>query len=462
MLGTRAFSRSEVSKTKYFNRDAAGAGRHTLAQRLSAGEGPRGTVLIRDVDLMKAGLREEMLHPPQTEADFYDKDSFWTYVAVNSAFKGIMLLVILLNSVWLVIDVEYNQEDLTTRQHWIFPVADHTFCSFYFVEWLVRFSALKVKRNGFRDKLFGLDSLLAFMIVLDTWVFPLFLFFTGPSAVYSDTGTVPMILKLFRMIRLARIARLYRLMKMVPEVMLLVRGIMVAARSVLVTLFMLVIMMYIFTITLMELTRDTALRQTHFPSVGWSMLTLLLRAIIPDQRQFVEDLVYENPIFGMVGLLFILLGSLTLMNMLVGILVEVVSTVSAVGKEQVDIEYAKRQVMLAFGELDVNNDGEINVAEVGLLLENPTAAQALGKLGVDVHGLLDTVDFIFKDHPSLPVDDFLEVVLQLRGSNVAKVKDIIDLRRFVLNALRDCADEITFAVHEGRSITRPRIPTSAK
>merc|ERR1711920_807805 len=56
-------------------------------------------------------------------------------------------------------------------------------------------------------------------------------------------------------------------------------------------------------------------------------------------------------------------------------------------------------------------------------------------------GLVDFADFIFdgdgcgaeEDEPELDFPKFMDVVLQLRGSNNATVKDVVDLRKFVQN-----------------------------
>mmetsp|Transcript_34779 Transcript_34779/g.64434 ORF Transcript_34779/g.64434 Transcript_34779/m.64434 type:complete len:179 (-) Transcript_34779:59-595(-) len=52
-------------------------------------------------------------------------------------------------------------------------------------------------------------------------------------------------------------------------------------------------------------------------------------------------------------------------------------------------------------------------------------------MGVDVVALVDLCDFIFQDEMYLDFRHFMDLVMQLRGSNQATVKDIVDLRRFI-------------------------------
>jgi len=57
-------------------------------------------------------------------------------------------------------------------------------------------------------------------------------------------------------------------------------------------------------------------------------------------------------------------------------------------------------------------------------------------MGVDVFGLVDLTDFIFRDGHALDFGEFMELVMQLRGSNQATVKDIVDLRKFIVNEIK--------------------------
>lgn len=236
------------------------------------------------------------------------------------------------------------------------------------------------------------------------------------------------------------------MLKLFPEVVILLRGMVAAARSVMVTLLLLIGIVYIFALAIMQVAKGTEYGRNNFSSVGQAMMSLILRGVIPDQRELVEELMNEEPILGILSIIFVLIGSMMLMNMLIGILVEVVSAVSAMNKEQAEIEYAKRQMTLAFETLDTNHDKMICMTEISRLLEDPQAQIALQSMDIDVLGLADMTDYIFKDRMSLPLPEFMEEVLQLRGTNVAKVKDIVDLRNFML-------DTFDFMLREMKALT---------
>mmetsp|Transcript_132028 Transcript_132028/g.228752 ORF Transcript_132028/g.228752 Transcript_132028/m.228752 type:complete len:123 (+) Transcript_132028:2-370(+) len=65
-----------------------------------------------------------------------------------------------------------------------------------------------------------------------------------------------------------------------------------------------------------------------------------------------------------------------------------------------------------------------------MLLAHPDACTCLQSVGVDVVGLVDVADFILKSE-DISFINFVDLVLSLRGSNVARVKDIVDLRTYL-------------------------------
>eukprot|EP00418_Pyrodinium_bahamense_P032164 CAMPEP_0179133930 /NCGR_PEP_ID=MMETSP0796-20121207/63710_1 /TAXON_ID=73915 /ORGANISM="Pyrodinium bahamense, Strain pbaha01" /LENGTH=91 /DNA_ID=CAMNT_0020832909 /DNA_START=1 /DNA_END=273 /DNA_ORIENTATION=- len=91
------------------------------------------------------------------------------------------------------------------------------------------------------------------------------------------------------------------------------------------------------------------------------------------------------------------MASLTIMNMLIGVICEVVSAVANTETEQLTLTYVKEkihEIMDATGA-DTNADQMISKAEFIELLKNEKATKILNEVGVDVIGLVDFVDEIF-------------------------------------------------------------------
>lgn len=230
-----------------------------------------------------------------------------------------------------------------------------------------------------------------------------------------------------------------RLLRALPELMIMVKGISVATRSVFFTLCLLAIFLYIFGIAFTQLSKGTSIGVKYFPSVHKSMSTLLLRGTLPDMADFVEEIDDEHWALTIVMLIFILISTLTVMNMLVGVLCEVVSVVSAVEKENMAVQFVKAKLMSLMARTGIAEDGHQSISkqEFETLLLMPEGARVIEEIGVDVVGLVDFADDIFKDGTELSFADFMELVLQLRNNNTATVKDIVELRKLVQNLFQD-------------------------
>lgn len=431
--------------------------------------GKHHQAVFADAAAMKEKLRMAMAKPPYDVRNYYHEKGIAQRIARSSPFEHITLGIIAFNAIWISVDTDHNTADILLNAHPVFQVAEHFFCAYFSLEWLTRFLAFRWKRDGLRDAWFCFDTTLVFMMVGETWIMTLVVLAMGggSSGGLGDAS----ILRLFRLLRLSRMARMARLLRAMPELMVLIKGMSVAMRSVFFTLLLLAGIIYLFAIAFVQLMRETKAGEEYFGSVPEAMNSLLLDAVLPDEAEIIEAVGADGWVYKTLLLIYILLASLTVMNMLVGVLCEVVSVVSSVEKESLLVNYVKGTLlhMLETSGLDADGDHLIAKPEFEALLENPAAAKALQEVGVDVIGLVDFTDFIFKDGRELSFPDFMEMVLQLRGSNIATVKDMVDLRKIILTELekygeqqkevealaRSCRDSID------ESITRLREQDSA-
>merc|ERR1719414_2107852 len=107
------------------------------------------------------------------------------------------------------------------------------------------------------------------MMVLETWVMTTIMLFSGNS----DSGNLgnASILRMARLMRLSRMARMARLFRAMPELLIMVKGMVSATRSVFFTLCLLAILLYIFAIAFTQLLEDTPSGLQYFPHVFASM-----------------------------------------------------------------------------------------------------------------------------------------------------------------------------------------------
>jgi len=380
-----------------------------------------------------------LIRPQYNVFDYYHETGCMQAIAKSNYFESATLVIIVANAIWMAVDTDYNKSDSLLEAGEIFQIAEHAFCIFFTFEWFVRFMSFENKMDGRKDGWFIFDSALVFMMVAETWVMTSILAITG-SGGGSAGGT-----SILRLIRLLRLSRMVRMLRSVPELMILVKGMASAMKSVFYVMCLLLIFMYVFAIALTQMGNETdKVGEEFFSSVSHSMKTLLISGVFLDNLSGIgQAMLNESGLCLVAFFTFILLGNLTVMNMLIGVLCEVVSDVAKVEKEDMRVEFVTEKLRLILESLDANCDYKISKEEFRRILQFPAAVVALNDVGVDPEGIVDYADFIFDElmdestEHEITFEDFMGVVLQLRGCNVATVKDCVDLRKFIILSLEN-------------------------
>lgn len=418
--------------------------------------------LFADATAMKEKVRQNLMKPAYKVSDFYWSRGIAQRIARSPIFDNITLGVIAFNALWISVDTDYNKAATIAEASLVFQIAENFFGLYFTFEWIVRMSAFKRKRDATKDAWFIFDTLLLVVMICEIWLITAFTMLTargGGSFVDADMS----ILKIMRLVRTTRMARVAKLLKAVPELMVLLKGMFVATRSVFFTLCLLLVFIYVFAVGLTQLTAGTPVADKYFKDVPAAMASLLLYGTLPDLADMVYFVGGEKIYFAVVLCVFILLATLTVMNMLVGVLVEVVGVVSSVEKEAASITHVKAEMMGLIRKTEFRLRGGfqggssmLGLAEPVItkddfitLLGRPEAARILQGVGVDAVGLVDFGDFIFRDDAkTLSFSDFMEIVLQLRGTNTATVKDIVDMRKFMMAELENLHRTVAQTVEE--------------
>eukprot|EP00927_Polykrikos_kofoidii_P019656 TRINITY_DN19214_c1_g1_i2.p1 TRINITY_DN19214_c1_g1~~TRINITY_DN19214_c1_g1_i2.p1 ORF type:complete len:836 (-),score=158.75 TRINITY_DN19214_c1_g1_i2:122-2629(-) len=413
-------------------------------------EKTRPSCTFPDIAETKRRVRNNISKQQYNVQDLYTHTGIWQWIARHPHFEKLTFMVIGSNAIWIAIDTDLNDADVLLQSDVYFQVAENIFCTFFLFEWLTRFLSFRRLRDGFTDSWFVFDGLMVAMMVSETWIFSTMLYLAPSSGGNGPKNTG--IVRVARLLRLSRMFRMARLLRAMPEMLILIKGLLAAARSVFFTLMLLFIIVFVYAICFRQLTAKTTIGDAYFTSVFHSMLFLVVHGTLLLSADY-KILEFNKETDGVVGgfglnlifFSFILLSAVLLMNMLIGVLCEMVSVVAATEKEEMLVNYVDtklRQVMLL---IDEDGGGTISRDEFMQILDNIDAMRALQEVGVDVVGLVDFVDFIFGEDTSpenareLTLSEFMEVVLQLRGSNTATVKDIVDFRKFVRNEMEMAA-----------------------
>lgn len=480
-----------VSRNSIRGRGSVDGGK--LAEEKKAN--PTGTAagggnMFANADNMRAELMENIAKKDYDVMDYYHESGCAQHIARSGRFGNFTLVVIGVNALWMGFDAECNDSQFeketgreltgcpaTHEDTTVWLVGENVFCAFFTFELLVRFFAFQKKISGFRDHWFKFDSVLVFMMVVETWIIPIFA--GGSADALSD-------MSLLRMMRLLRLTRMVRLMRSVPELLTLFKGMRLAFRSVSFTLMLLLIVMYIFGIIFKSQLESPDQQQLTcqgtgsplisggpcFMNIPRSMFTLFLSGCILDNITYVSRLlVGESILLAFLFLIFVLVSSLMVLNMLIGILCAVVTAVAVSEREKTLISFVKSKLINVLTQLDEDGNGTISKSEFDELLNYPEATSALTELGVDINNLVSLADHLFagdentehvrlksshnepkdavegaadgelagepppaveeEEEVSLTFADFLEMVIRLRGNNPPSVADVVDLRKLV-------------------------------
>lgn len=212
-----------------------------------------------------------------------------------------------------------------------------------------------------------------------------------------------------------------------PELVVLVKGMGAAMRSMLVTLCILFLIIYIFAIVFVQTARGTKAAAGHFDNIPQAMNFMLVQVLTGFDDTFMLDLLQDGGlVVYMLWLAYIFLGALTIMNMLIGVLCEVMASTAEKESENRIVSDMENHVGLFYQDhcCMITRDKMMH------LLEHPETVDRLQDLGVDVGAFLDFANFVYNDTRDMAISDFVEMVVQFQGSKAATVKDIVDLRKF--------------------------------
>lgn len=414
------------------------------------------------------------------DVPYFKRNSKIAGIAQSNLFEQVTLLVIGVNAVWIAVDVDGNNASSLVSAKPEYIIMDNFFCFFFSFEICIRFLAVSQKCCLLRDGWFIFDSALVSLMIVETWIVTIVVVATGNQG-ESPLGS----LSVLRLLRLLRLARLGRLMRAMPELMVMLRGMASAFRSVLVTCILLLAIVYVFSVALVQILdgedengNKSALAQAKFRNVPVAMYTLIVDGILPDYAPLLRQIETVGWFPAAITMVFVIVATFTVMNMLVGILCEVACRVSQISREQMDYQYVSTKLQtLVSTNIDTNGDNEISKDEFLGIIDNEEAFRALKGLGVDVNSMREQADLIYGE-PSIDEDgyiierkltfsEFMEVVNSMRPMNSVTVKDIVALRKFVHSRVTTVEEKLGVSTTSGRGSvasalsspnSSPRIP----
>lgn len=382
--------------------------------------------------------------------NMYHTTGFFQRIARHYLFENITLGVIVLNAIYIGIDTNYNKpksdhkdDECSPWCGWGFLLGDLLFFIYFTTEVLIRFLAFKRKASCLKDGWFVFDSILVLLYAFDP-------FAIGIAIEANGGGELDLPTSVLRLFRLARLSRLVRMLRSLPELMILIKGMVSALRPALSALSLLFIITYVFAIAFVNFfPSDHRFRVGPIPTeelgffynVPHAMHSLIVFAtFLDDLSMFVypikeESVLYLIPVFA-----YIVLSNMVVFNMLIAVMCAVITGVAIEEKESMIIDKVHEKFGHVVTQLDTNMDSLLSWEEFEKIVSIPEAIAALESVNVDPEALIDAAeDFFLEDgqYVSVTFEEFMTMVLDMRGGQQAAVKDIMSVsKRFTKKFLR--------------------------
>jgi len=271
---------------------------------------------------------------------------------------------------------------------------------YFTIEVVIRSLAFRSYRDCIVDAWFLFDLTLVIFMVLETWVLPLIDLASGGS---NAGGGILSNFSSFRLLRLLRLTRMARLMRFFPELMTLVKGMVRAMQSVVFILLFMVVVTYVFAIVFTTqlgqwdyvppADAEDPTAQELFGDMGSSMLNLFLYGVLADNlTTALTEIQKESLALMWAFIVFMVISGMTLLNMLIGVLCQVIEDSSREEAETRQLDELKVCLVEAFTAIDESNDGLISKEEWATIATNKRVQAALLKLGVEESMMEERLD----------------------------------------------------------------------
>jgi len=379
-------------------------------------------------------LRKPQPDNPDAEAIERAKysDGLIGQIATSKVFEFSTLGMICFNALAIGYDADYTARWGMPGNLYECPIGfiiiENTFALYFTTEVLIRFLAYKKKSSCLTDAWFVFDSILVTMMVAETWILP----FLGSGGPLSQ-------LSIFRLLRLLRITRISRLMRAVPEMMVIIKGMVAATRTVVCTGALLMLVLYTFCILFTDAYHEKAVPEGEeepeieiiFGTMGKSMFSLFIFGTILDDVTYCSNAIREteNTWMLIAFIIFILISSFMMLNMLIGILVEVVGATAEGEKEKAIESHVREAIGHIFATMDKDENHAVSRGEFLAMRNDKQVMEALSELDIVSTHFQMYAELFFRPEdnggelPSLSYDKLASTILRLRPGSFVSALD---------------------------------------
>jgi len=302
------------------------------------------------------------------------------------------------------------------------------FATYFSLEVIVRFQAFKNKRDCFKSGWFKFDCFLAFMMLADFAVW----------GIVADGGSGHLgLLQALRLARLFKLFRLGRLLKALPELVTQLRALVQSVRAVYASLLLVFFLTYMWALLMHMLLKSSdelnAALAYDLDGLAFSTMTHCIWTLIVDGALTLDGAAplmttllfsdnFNEVLAGTFFVLYLCTTNLVIMQMLIGVLCQVMVDVTQAEKDKRDGAQVYDRLLKELIEEDGDGDGSISRSELVTLVQDPKAMVLMQDLNINILFLVELSCILFPHESSaVTFDEFLHLLLACRGDTPATV-----------------------------------------
>jgi hypothetical protein len=402
--------------------------------------------------------------PPYRVEDYYKQSGCAVEIAKSNWFGHLTAFIVAMNAVYIGVDADNNNAVNIYDADWGFIFFTQFFCFFFTFELIVRFLSFKNKCDCWKDGWFRFDFFLCATMILDSWVLTVALYFAESGGDSAGRNSSFKFTQALRVLRLLKLTRMARLMRAFPELVTMVKGLVRSLRAIMSTLILIGLMCYLWAIIIHMLISEEVELNKHlfdtldglsFHRIGDCMWALIVDGtLMMDSPIIMTVMLYSNHfnviLAGMCFTLYTLLSALLILQMLIGVLCDVVARI---GKEQSDAQAVGlvKQELLSDLVYYAGDDGKISKEELRKVMNNPKSRALLKKLNINHLFLWELQKLLYqKKDTAVPIKQILDVMIMCRGDLPATVATIAGGFRFLAQELQEVRDDLGNRIHPVR------------
>jgi len=392
------------------------------------------------------GFGHDVDKSPYHVEDLYKKKGCCQALARSLRFFHLTMLMVCFDAVYVGFEADHNKSDILYESDPVFMIFSTIFTSFFSFELMIRFLAFRRKCNCLRDGWFKFDLMLVSLMLMDVGVVTLIHW----SLQNNGGHSVEIPVQPLRLLRLAKLTRMARMMRFFPELVITIKAMFRSLRAICSTLIMVALLAYSTAICLHTLLKEEdgfnaglkselGLDFSSLVDCIWTLLmggTLMLDGSAPLKKSLLFS---DKPNIILAGCFFMFysfLSALCILQMLIGVLCDVVSRVGQEERDNRDLALVKAALVSQLQQIDGGN-GLISHEELMAVMTNPQSIALLERLKINQLFLFELQKMMYPSPNSqVSIKRIVQLLLLCRGDCPATVETLASGICFVVNELR--------------------------